>query len=416
MAGKASLLVVAGFSLLFLVISQNFGSVTNRAVDNYISYNTETIAHNIAVSGANMAANEIYRNGSWDDGFSDLPFQGGEINVEINVIDAVKNIRELVSTGTYPVDMPHSHTDTVRIILAPSKFSEYAYYSVSEGGTIWWTGNDTVWGPFHTQDYFRVYKHPVFLGKKTSHKKKIIYYTSKSKDSPVITGDYMPGFDLPLPMNAVDALEPIADDDGLKFSGKDTVYLTFDQDTLKYRYSYSANDTAVYLPSAAPNGLIFAKNCIVRMKGVVKGQYTVGISTSGDANKGTVYLDDDIVFDKDPRIYPTSTDLLGICAENNVYITQNTPNTSDIKIHASIYCEKGGFGAQNYDSRPPSGDIKLLGGIIQNTRKAVGTFDSKTGAIKTGFAKKYRYDDRLMVASPPFFPGTGGFKIVAWYE
>ena len=50
MSGKASLLVVAGFSMLFLIISQNFGSVSNRAVDNFVDYHTETIAHNIAVS------------------------------------------------------------------------------------------------------------------------------------------------------------------------------------------------------------------------------------------------------------------------------------------------------------------------------------------------------------------------------
>jgi hypothetical protein len=53
-------------------------------------------------------------------------------------------------------------------------------------------------------------------------------------------------------------------------------------------------------------------------------------------------------------------------------------------------------------------------GIIQNTRQAVGTFNS--GVIKTGFSKSYRYDDRFMTASPPFFPGTGGFEIVSWYE
>jgi hypothetical protein len=95
-------------------------------------------------------------------------------------------------------------------------------------------------------------------------------------------------------------------------------------------------------------------------------------------------------------------------------MTDNPPNHSDINIHASIYCEKGGFGAQNYSSRPISGNINLLGGIIQHTRRAVGTFGS--GGIKSGFAKRYRYDERLRIASPPFFPGTGGFEIVSWYE
>lgn len=408
MSGKATIFVIAGFSLLFLIIAKNFGDVSNRAVDNFIDYHKETVSHSIAVSGANLAANEIFLDPTWDDGFSNRPFQGGDLEVSVQILDPYQNIRQVTAQGTFD-----GHTSTVRVKLAPSKFSKFAYYSVSEGGTIWWTGSDTVWGPFHTQDYMRVYRHPVYYGKATT-KKKLIYYTSKTIDKPYFFGGYEQGVDLPLPTDAVDLMEPIADDNGLKFHGQDTVYLTFDSDTLKYRYAFNSPDTSIYLPSAAPNGLIFAKDCIVRMKGIVKGQYTIGCSSSGDPDKGTVYLDDDIVFEKDPRIYPTSSDLLGICAENSVYMTDNPPNHSDINIHASIYCEKGGFGAQNYATRPISGNINLLGGIIQHTRRAVGTFGS--GGIKSGFAKRYRYDERLRIASPPFFPGTGGFEIVSWYE
>lgn len=408
MAGKASLLLVVSFSALFLVISKNFGDVSNRAVDNMLEYHGETVAHNIAVSGANIAANQVFLDPTWDDGYSNVPYQYGTMDIQVHEIDPYKNIIEITSQGTY-----QGKTSTVKVTLAPSKFSKFAYYSISEGGTIWWTGNDTVWGPFHTQDYMRVYRHPVFYGKATT-KKKMIYYSSQSQDKPYFFGGYDQGVDLPLPTDAVDEMEAIADDDGLKFSGHDTVYITFANDSLKYRFSYSAMDTTVYLPAAAPNGLIFAKDCIVRLKGTVKGQYTIGCSSTFSASKGTIFLDNDIIFNKDPRIFPESNDLLGICAENNVVITENTPNNSDINIHASIYCEKGGFGAQNYDDRPVGGNINLLGGIIQHTRAAVGTFGS--GGIKSGYAKRYKYDERLLIASPPFFPGTGKFEIVSWYE
>ena len=161
--------------------------------------------------------------------------------------------------------------------------------------------------------------------------------------------------------------------------------------------------------------MIFAKNAVVRLKGTVKGQYTLGCnSTTTSTGKGTVWIDDNIVYNKDPRKYPNSTDMLGICAENSVWITKNTANNSSVDIHASIYCEKGGFGAQDHDIRPVSGNINLLGGIIQKTRAAVGTFSGTS--INHGFAKRYRYDDRFMTASPPFFPGTGGFEIVSWLE
>ena len=408
MSGKATLFLVVGFSLLFLVISRNFGEVSNRAVDNFVGYYTETVAHDIAISAANIAANQIFLDPTWDDGYTNIPFQGGSFDVELAVLDPYKNIREITAQGIY-----QGKSSTVKVKFAPSKFSKFAYYSVSEGGTIWWTGNDTVWGPFHTQDYLRAAYHPVYYGKATT-KKSIVYYSSQKADKPYFLGGFEQGVDLPMPTSAVDNMESIADDDGLKFDGKDTVYLMFAGDSLKYKYKYSDKYLSHYLPTAAPNGMIFAKDCVLRLKGTVKGQYTIGCNSLMSVGKGTIYLDDDIVFSKDPRVYPNSSDLLGICAENSVLITQNAANNSDINIHGSVYCEKGGFGAQNYDTRPKSGNINLLGGIIQNTRKAVGTFG--TSGIKTGFAKRYAYDQRLLVASPPFFPGTGGFEIVSWFE
>lgn len=125
-----------------------------------VNYYSEMIAHNIAVSGANLASNQIFIDPTWDDGYSNEDFSDGKLDVEIQVVDVYKNIRKIVATGSY-----HGMESIVEVTLSPSKFSKFAYYSVSEGGTIWWTGNDTVWGPFHTQDYLRAANHPVFLVK-----------------------------------------------------------------------------------------------------------------------------------------------------------------------------------------------------------------------------------------------------------
>lgn len=408
MAGKATFLTIIGFTLLFMVAIKNFGNISTDTVGNMVDYYSEMIAHNIAVSGANLASNQIFVDPTWDDGLSNKSFSGGVLNVTVQIIDAYKNVRQITSTGTY-----HGLTSTVKVTLSPSKFSKFAYYSVSEGGTIWWTGSDTVWGPFHTQDNLRSAYRPVFFGKASSLKSLIYYSSNKNLHKPYFLGGYESGVNLPLPTDGVDAMETAADAGGLKFTGKDTVYMFFVNDSLKYKYSYGASYTTVYLPDAAGNGMIFAKNSIVRLKGTVKGQYTVACNNT-TGGKGTIYLDDNIVYSKDPRQYPNSTDMLGICAENNVLITKNTANNSDINIHASVYAEKGGFGADYYDTRPISGNINLLGGIIQQTRKAVGTFSGTS--INHGFAKRYKYDDRFMLASPPFFPGTGGFEIVSWYE
>jgi hypothetical protein len=420
MAGKATLFVVAGFSVIFLVIVQNFGRITSRAVDNYVDYHRQTLAHNIAVSGANVAASDVYFDPSWATGYADVPYQDGILNLNVQYDNTYKT-HTIKSIGTF-----QGWNDTVIVVLAPANFSYYAYFSMWEkespsGGPIWWTGSDTVWGPFHTEDDLRVYRHPSFLGKSTSHKGALKYYTNKWKDKPIITGDYNPGAHIEIPTGSVDDLEVPADNDGLKFTGQDTVYLKFDRDSLRYRFSFNDDYSALYLQNAAPNGIIFAEDCVVRLQGIVKGQYTVACSSPGSGsganpNKGIIYLDDDIVYDKDPRDFPGSTDILGICAENSVSITDPLPNSSGINIQGSVFCEKEGFGAQNYDSRDPSGDINLYGGIVQKWRKPVGQFSSSTGTILHGFTKQYRYDERFLLASPPFFPGTGGFKIVSWKE
>lgn len=411
MSGKASLIVMIGFSMLFLVIANNFHSVSGRMTDNYVDYFSQTTSHNIAISGANLAANEIFLDPTWTTGYNNLDYQNGKLFVNVLILDVYKNIRQIVSRGIFNKD-----TSIVRITLAPSKFSKFAYYSISEGGNIWWINQDTVWGPFHTQDRLRVSNKPSFYGKASS-KQAIQYYTSQAKDAPYFHGGYEQGVDLPMPTDGVTSLKAPAQAGGLYFngnlSGKSTIYMEFDNDYLYYRYNTTSPFDTLHLPTVAANGLIFVENGIVRMKGTISGAYTVACSgTSG--TRGSIYLDDNIVYANDPRTNPTSTDMLGIVAQKQVLITDNTPNRNDIVIQASIYAQDIGFGAENWSGRPVSGNINLLGGIIQNTRQAVGQFSGTS--IVNGFAKQYRYDERFLVASPPFFPGTGGFEIVSWYE
>uniref|UniRef100_A0A832G2N0 Uncharacterized protein n=1 Tax=Ignavibacterium album TaxID=591197 RepID=A0A832G2N0_9BACT len=411
MSGKAMLIIISGFTMLFMVVANNFNTVSGRVTDNYVDYFNKTTSHNIAISGANMAANQLFLDSTWNAGYNNVPYQNGKLNVTVETIDAYKNIKRITSVGIFQKD-----TSRVQVTFAPSKFSKFAYYSVYEGTNIWWMNKDTVWGPFHTQDILRAANHPVFHGKASS-KGGIQYYTNQATDKPYFYGGYEQGVDLSLPTNGVTALKTPAQNNGLYFNGNNagqgTVYLKFDRDYLYYRYNTMTPYDSVYLPSAAPNGVIYVDNGVARIQGTVKGAYTIACSGTS-SGKGTIWLDDDIVYSKDPRTDPTSTDMLGIVAQSNVWITENSANNNNININASIYVEQGGFGAQNYNTRPVSGTINLLGGIIQNTRQAVGTFNS--GVIKTGFSKSYRYDDRFMTASPPFFPGTGGFEIVSWYE
>ena len=193
MSGKAILLVMMGFSMLFMVAGNFFNGISGRMTDNYVDYFTKTTSHNIAISGANMAANEVFLDPTWTTGYNNQDFQDGKLFVSVNVLDAFENIRQISAIGIFGQD-----TSRVKVTLAPSKFSKFAYYSVSEGGNIWWINQDTVWGPFHTQGNLLASQKPSFYGKASS-KGKIQYYTSQKADAPYFHGGYEQGVDLPMP-------------------------------------------------------------------------------------------------------------------------------------------------------------------------------------------------------------------------
>jgi len=84
MGGKAAILLVLGFSLIFLVLGRNFLSLTTRAVDNEMIYYNQAQSYNIAVSGANMAANQIFIDKTWSTGYTNLTIGEGTVNVFVS--------------------------------------------------------------------------------------------------------------------------------------------------------------------------------------------------------------------------------------------------------------------------------------------------------------------------------------------
>lgn len=457
MGGKASILLVLGFSMIFLVSSGNFLNLGTRGYDNLINYYDETHALNILNSASNLSVTQLWLNTSWKEGYYELPIDGGIANVYVD------NPLAGAASQTTPMCMPdpinpslrytlHVHDTLVprflglgatvgrcdtslqkqivtinvnafygnayasaELKLKPMSFAEFAYFSVNEPSGIWWISTDTVHGPLHVNGDLNIDGGPVFNAK-VSLKGKINKGTNNPykptfKEPPPKTG-----VDKPLPTDGVAKVKTLAELNGKVFKNQSQVYLEFKGDTLLYKYSSGATPTKVYLPTFAKNGVIFCENAEVRIKGVIKGQYTVAASGSTD-KKGMVYFDDDVVYNTDPRTPNSkSTDLLGIVAQRNIYVADKPPATTNIKIQATLYSQEEGFGAENYNSRSKStsGTIFLYGGIIQNRRYAVGTFSG--GSISTGFAKNYRFDQRLSNYNPPGYPTTGDFAIVSWFE
>lgn len=404
MGGKGALLLVLGFSLIFMVAGRNFNQMSTATVENFANYYNDQKAHHLAASGVNLVTNQIFLNGSLSDQTWNYIFDHGTIRVTLTTVNTFQQIKELVSVGSYS-----GVSSTIKVVLKPSSFSKYAYFSHSESANIWWTTGDTVWGPLHTNGQLRVANRPVFMGKVTLDGS-LVKYSNSAR--PQFLGGFQTGVHISIPSNGVSNLKSATSPNGYKFTNQNTVYLEFRGDSLRYRFNTTSAWTNVLASTFAPNGVIFAENADIRIKGRVKGRFTIG---ADGTSRGNVYLDDDVFYNQDPRTNPSSTDMLGIVAKNDIIITNNAANNNDIIVQASIYSESGSFQAENYQSRPVSGAIRLLGGIIQNARGPVGQFNNND-VIINGFSKRYRYDDRFMVASPPFFPGTNSFEIVSWFE
>jgi len=390
--------MIIGFSIIFLVLGKNMADVSVQSMDNAITYYESTQRYNIASAGANFACAKIWENHLWRTGFTNVPFNNGIFTV--TVTDTTLQRVKITSVGTY-----QGTNQTISLLMQPSYFSKFAYFSDNEPSTISWVTGDTVWGPFHSNTKLYYSGNPVFNGKVTTKNGK------SGTGSPKFYGGYESGVDMTLPSN-LDATKDSAMAHGRYLATTDTVWATFNADATITVKIGAAAATTTAISTYAPNGSIIFEGAILRLKGTVSGQVSIGTLTNGSGVGGRVFIDDDIVYKDDPRIME-STDLLGIIATKEIFIADNAANnTGDINIQAAMFSQTKGFGAEHYSTRPKAGSIKLLGGISQSVRQAVGT----TGWPGTGFYKSYHYDDRLMSLSPPAYPITGSYEIVSWFE
>ena len=400
--GKYSIMLVFALVVMLGVILPNVHSLGNRSVENFLNYSMQIQSHNLAVSGANAAATQIYLTPEWREGYSEVSVNGGRYNVSVTDYDTNK-IRILSVGGL------EDSRDTVLVILQGTSFSRYAYYSKVEGAITWITG-DTVWGPFHTQDQMKISGTPVFKGKASAKNG-----TNPDPSLAIFEGGFVKGVSIDLPLN-LDPTEQGAIDGGRVFATGD-LWLNFVNNNVEWKTAAGDPPTVTALSDFTANGTIMLNAGNIHVQGVLDGRVTLLAKQGGVSSAGNIYIDDDIRYTHDPRT-GASSDILGLIAENDVIITDNAANNSSVTIQAAIFCHKGGLTAQNHNSRPVAGKINLLGGLVQYQRRPVGIFSSVGGipTITSGFLKNYRYDDRFYIDAPPFYPWTGGYQVVTWME
>jgi hypothetical protein len=407
--GKTAILMVFGIAVMFALVLPNIHRLAWDAVTNYTDYVKATRRHNIALSGANMAANQFFLNPAWRAGYSNVAFDSGRFDVTLQDVGVFNRVK-LTSIGQY-----EGTNDTVIVLFQPPSFAQYAYYSAQENGIFWITG-DVVNGPFHTQDALSINGAPVFNGRTTT------LLGNAATSGAIFNGGYQTGVDIPLPLNLSPTLAT-ARSGGRIFNSVD-VWVTLSGSTVSWRTgsvgasSPTSATTTQSLSLFAPNGVVADSGGNIHVQGTLQGQLTLCAQqgSSSSSSRGNIYLDGDVLYQSDPRSIPSSTDMLGLVADNDVVVTDNAANSNNCVIMGSIFSRTDGLTAQNYNSGSPRGTLTMLGGITQFQRGAVGTFNTGTGAIVTGYRKDYIYDTRLLTTSPPGYPLQGTFAIISWSE
>jgi hypothetical protein len=397
-------------------VTESIGSVSEK-------YNEETV-RNIANAGANVALNALTINvdetqsaqnsslfGGYYSYFFERPAQDNSLSSTQVRVTAIGNYSNLV--------------DTVVVLLTRPSFSRYAYFTNNENGIYFQTG-DTIRGPAHTNGYFYMSGQPVFTGKVTSH---LVYssdspYYSNPAD-PSTNPDFQGGTEwqvptLTMPTEIPQDLIDASQSGGIYINNR-YAWIEFQSDgTVKIAAKNTsttptAGEYTTYTLGST-NGVIYVKYTTatrptVQTKGTVNGGVTL-------ASSGSIKVTDNLICADNPLTNPNSDDMIGITAARNIIVT-NSQADQDRTIQATIMTMNStastttNFYVENY-SGTRYGRLNLYGGLIQQSRGAVGT--TGTEITRKGYLKDYRWDPRLQNMAPPYFPMLFVLRKIAWYD
>ena len=302
-------------------------------------------------------------------------------------------------------------TRRVTKILATESFARYSYFTDSErippNTRVWFTGRDHLSGPVHSNDQFNISGSPVLDGEVASHAASINYA------NPPPAGGNNPRFNgglqlnapaITLPNNASKLRVAASAPEGLWLTGNTTITLQADGTMVVTNANRGWVNSVQPLPS---NGAMFVNGGNATVSGTLDGQLTIGATRD-------VIIANNLLYADDPRSNPSSDDVLGLAAEQNVVVSRNAPY--NLTLQASVMALNTSFTVERWWEGPPKGALTVYGGIIQDSRGAVSSFNAQTGEHLSGYVKDYAYDPRFSDLAPPFFPTIGTYREVFWHQ
>jgi hypothetical protein len=413
--GRASVILVIGYVAILLLSGVLMSGMSIQAYENALRYYQGVKGRNIAIAGANMAANYLFlyppkiNGNAWFAGYTTpVSFDGGTFTVTVDSttsIDPLSGERRLTLKASALYD---DSTTTVTVTLRPSNFAKFAFYAGTSAASVYWATGDSAFGPVHVQGTLKTHGTPYFGGKVT---------TLNGVDStswaghPTFNSGVENGVNIPLNRN-YQQLKDKATAGGKLFTGNDDLYLKFKGDSIAWHRGTNP-DTTSLLSTFAPNGAIALTSSTgtLHVQGTVKGRYTVGALDTTSTSRGKVIIDNDIRYNTSPLTDPTSTDMMGIVAYNSITIKDNTATGGpNFTVQAALFSYSSSIQVENYNTRN-LGTLYSLGGWTVQDISA-----TTNNSITKGLQVNIRFDERFRTTSPPFFPTTNAYEILAWYE
>ena len=417
--GKASIVYVIGLGVIIAIALMNVNATSTTAAGNYGEYYGRSMAHDIAITGANIVTQKLLFDATYNTNLLDQSYAGGAFDVYIERPNA-----DSVWVKSYAAFDISNETirDTVIACLRFTSFGKYGWFTDAEkngyvgcpyyGASDWKITGDSVFGYAHTNSRFNLGGTPYFNDKVTATNAPQLMKVN-GVIAPVYKAGYQWGITVTRPTSNMTRLLNTAALGGVVFNGSD-VSLNFMDTKVAVRIPPSTgatrNDT-VDISALAPNGVIAVNNGDLRIKGTYSGKITVSSVT------GNVWLDGTGIRAVDnPATDPSSTDMMGIVAEKSVYISKDLTRTtaSIFDIQAAVYCQTGELTAESFWTIPKSGRVNLFGGVTQATAGSLGVFNSS--GLTNGMFYTVRHDARYNFTTPPAYPLSSKYELISWWE
>lgn len=423
--GAALIMTLLCLAMMSVIAMGLIGiSLSQSRMSNNYCHDLQTMY--VAKAGIERARAELGKDKTWgtDGSYSE--------NISVDGVQGSFTVSaKLVSTNTkntykvWEITSRGVLGNSARTVTAVVDTESLARYVMFTNYSMWLWGQEktpnSYDGPIHSNSYFGFYGKPEFDGPVTSSNLYDDYYDSSSRtynQDGYVTSDsakfyhYTYGYDEDKPVAA-------EDNNNFYFAGGQTVKpLPEDIDDQKNNATQvvSGDSVVEFLSSGnvkvtnsegtnvfSCDNLTLYISGKVYVEGTIKGNVTL----VGDSD---VYITDNIVYDN------KTVDSLALIAKKYLILKVDPSDVRDIEIDGMLFSLTRSFYVDQYYSGLPRGTLHVFGGLIQKYQGGIGTYNSTSGELKTGYAQDFVFDSRFLTHPPDNVPVSGKLRIKAWKD